>query len=250
MKRLAIVVVCLVLFAGLLVFSLLDQGRTPEAKQIEAPPITPVPTDVPAAIGTKTIVGETVAFGHYEQDDDPKTEDPLIWYILKVEDGKALLLSQNAIEVMKYYDHFDGTKNAVDDGKQSRWKYSIPREWLNGEFYDKAFSKDEKECILLTNLETDSYDVDRNPIIDITEDHVFCLNATEVEALSEDIRKAGASQHAINQDIYVSGGARYWTCSMAENEYVGYYSSGDKVSFYVPGYERTGVRPAMWISIP
>ena len=225
----------------------MDKGQTPTAQPTEAPTVTS--TVVPPSITGATVVGDIVSFGHYEQDDDPTTEDALLWYVLEVKDGKALLLSKDVIEVMVFYDHFAGSINAIDDGKQCRWKYSVPRERLNAEFYNTAFTEDEKKQIIVSTIETESLDVERNPTIDTTEDNVFLLSASEVEELEESIRRSQPTLHAKNQGVYVSGSARYWTRSMDKNEYVGYYTNGDKVSFYTATYEGTGVRPAMWVKV-
>ena len=79
--------------------------------------------------------------GHYEQDNKnytPIEEEPIIWLMIAVKDGKALMISRDALDVQP----FD-----TDAGTSADWKDSSLKEWLNTDFYNTVFNDDEKRII-------------------------------------------------------------------------------------------------------
>lgn len=113
-------------------------------------------------------VGNIVSFGSYEQDNDTDNGTEAIkWKVIAVEDGKALLLSQDILDGRSYEDSSDYVT----------WETSDLREWMNSEFYDDAFSKDEKSHIQTTTLSNE----EGTPFtVSDTEDQVFILSASEL----------------------------------------------------------------------
>lgn len=96
----------------------------------------------PEAVVTELAVGEYITFGTY-------ADEPILWRVLKVEDGKALLLSDKIIAVMAYdaaesghayfncagemetsAEPFAGVEQIEAKGS-SRWSTSNLRTWLN-----------------------------------------------------------------------------------------------------------------------
>lgn len=78
-------------------------------------------------------VGDSVFFGSYEQDNDKSNgKENIEWLILEVKDGKALLFSKYALDLLVYskYSSFDG---------YSSWEDSSLRRWLNDDFVNSAF---------------------------------------------------------------------------------------------------------------
>lgn len=125
-------------------------------------------------------VGDMVSLGSYEQDGKEKNgAEQIEWRVIDVKDGKALLLADKILE-SKTYD-ITGTFS----GKH--WADSEIREWLNGEFYDEAFDDDEKDVILLSDIENGYtvWDDDKKAVKmieeDNTEDYVFLLSKEEFE---------------------------------------------------------------------
>jgi hypothetical protein len=125
-------------------------------------------------------VGDYVTFGSYEQDGNylDGSED-IEWLVVDIQDGKALLLSRYALEVMAYNE---------EDG-DTTWETSSIRAWLNDTFYNEAFTSDEQAAIALTaNENPDSYNLWKNDGWDNygadggneTEDYVFLLSYMEV----------------------------------------------------------------------
>ena len=79
--------------------------------------------------------GDIVFFGSYEQDNNIENgAEPIAWQVLEISDGQALLLSVDVLDA-KAYD----TEPAVIS-----WKDCSLREWLNSEFYQTAFSEEER----------------------------------------------------------------------------------------------------------
>ena len=80
----------------------------------------------------KTLLEPLVIGSYY--DDDPSDElyhrftNPLSWLIIKKQNGKALLICADVIDVLPF-----------DDGDGSSWEDLSIRYWLNHYFYDFAF---------------------------------------------------------------------------------------------------------------
>ena len=92
--------------------------------------------------------GDSVYFGIYEQDNDiTNGNEPIEWIVLDVSANEAVLLSKNILEVLPYT--YDGN---INDGQA--WKLSYIRDYLNHDFYDKAFSESEKEMLYATVVKT------------------------------------------------------------------------------------------------
>ena len=114
-------------------------------------------------------VGSFVRFGLYEQY-SRYTLDEIVWLVLAKENGKALLISKNALDCQV----FDS------DRSEAAWESSHMRAWLNGDFYNSAFGDGHKELISRTTVTADP-----NPESEIspgndTEDNVFLLSVPEV----------------------------------------------------------------------
>lgn len=62
------------------------------------------------------------------------------WRVVRVEGNKALVVSESALDYLPF-----------DEYGRSSWANSTIRSWLNGEFYNTAFSSAEKSLIISTN---------------------------------------------------------------------------------------------------
>ncbi len=69
--------------------------------------------------------------------------EPIKWRVLKVDGEQALLLSDQALDTVRYNEQSD---------KNVTWETSTVRSWLNNEFLNKAFSQEEQSSIADTNL--------------------------------------------------------------------------------------------------
>ena len=87
-------------------------------------------------------IGDIIEFGSWRYEADG-TERPIKWQIMEIDgDGTAVLLSCYAIDNHAYHN------KRVD----ITWAESDIRKWLNGEFYENAFSNEEKRRIIPVRL--------------------------------------------------------------------------------------------------
>lgn len=105
---------------------------------------TPEETDTAGRVTIgDAAVGDIVTFGSYEQDNDLENgAEPVEWYVLDKADGEATLVSVYLLDCQPYHEEL------VD----ITWENCTLRSWLNGEFYNTAFSAEEQETIVNTNV--------------------------------------------------------------------------------------------------
>ncbi len=120
----------------------------------------------PAGIEVKQHIpiqkGGYVKFGHYEQDNITSNgKEPIEWLVLSVVNGKAFLISRYGLDAKPYH-----TSKAT-----VTWETCSLRVWLNGEFFNAAFTKEEQEAIDITIV----HDKSGRP----TDDKIFLLNSSQ-----------------------------------------------------------------------
>lgn len=79
--------------------------------------------------------------------------EPIKWRVLSTNDGKVQLLCEYALDVNTF------GKEQIINGQKSyanNYENSIIRTWLNNEFYNTAFSTDEKTYINITEVDNSS----------------------------------------------------------------------------------------------
>ena len=99
---------------------------------------------------------------------------PMKWRILKISGTKAVLLANRMPDTCPFHDKEEGVN----------WSRSHLRQWLNDEFYTRAFSDEERTAIEITDVKNPAnphYGTDCGPD---TQDHVFILSNDEVFASS------------------------------------------------------------------
>lgn len=107
-----------------------------------------IPGEIDQTTGKVTCaVAHCVSFGHYPQTADGTDSTPIEWIVLRKEGSKALLLSRYALDSV----YFESPNVMHSDGL--RWENSKVRRWLNDEFLHKAFTKEEQNAILKTNVD-------------------------------------------------------------------------------------------------
>ena len=115
--------------------------------------LTPTPTPLPEYVtinNTKYHVaydfndaeaGDLVYYGKYEQDDDlTNGSEHIEWFVLDKSDNKLLLMSVYTLEAMPFTDNSAAMWNV--------WENSIIRSWLNNEFYNIAFTDEQKDSVV------------------------------------------------------------------------------------------------------
>ncbi len=183
-------------------------------------------------------VGDVISFGNCKQHILGYEED-IRWLVLERKDDSVLVVSEKLLDYLPY------------GGEE--WADSSLRTWLNGEFYDKSFSVEQKARILSAEVTAlgDESSAD-------TEDKVFLLSAADTYNYFSDIeaRKAGYSGWAERkysdsvQTTYATSESRaWWLRDTSYRQYNIKNIGSDGVLGGIKYDESSGVRPAMWIDL-
>ena len=189
----------------------------------------------------KHSVGDTMEFGCWPK--DKKIE----WTIIATKDNSILLLSSKVIDANKFHDVYGDTT----------WAGSFIRRYLNEEFYQKAFTEQEKKRILLSKVKAE-----KNPLYLIdpgedTEDKIFLLSVNEARQYLEpnDLVLCEPTVYAMSAGVEKddkTGGCYWWLrspgnagCNIARVSGVGMILEHG----FFASDNHNGIRPAMWITI-
>ena len=154
----------------------------------------------------KCYVGNTIKFGKYFKNNSNEKES-IEWLVLKRdEDDTILVIAKNAIDCRI----FDNKKEEV------LWGNSEICNFLNSEFYEEAFSDQEKECIwssIVKNNCCSRFNNKKNEIQNSTEEYnVFLLSIDEVNQYfpESDKRKCKATPYSKQNGAFVEFGNYCW----------------------------------------
>lgn len=199
-------------------------------------------------------VGDTVFFGNYEQNDDEDDgKEPIEWIVLAKKEDRILVISKYVLAAGKYHERSTSVT----------WKDCSLREWLNDDFLEDAFTKEE-----IGKIPTVTVKADKNPKYGTnpgkdTKDQIFLLSAKEAKKYfdSNAGRQCKPTKTAKEQDVYVKSGYCWWwlrtpgdygykAMAVRNNGELlngGYtvHNGGKANSKKTYG----GIRPAMWIQI-
>lgn len=131
--------------------------------------------------------------------------DPIAWRVLKIENGIALCVAESILDASEYFAG-DTVRNLC--GKevyQNNYRHSAIRLWLNGAFFETAFTERERLPIIAASVkngaETTKCAVNPYACED-TLDKVFLLSFQEAQTLFCDnrARQKKATEYAKSQD--------------------------------------------------
>lgn len=191
-------------------------------------------------VESKYKVGDKVQYGNWNG-------EIIEWEVLDVKGDKALLFATKVIEVRPYHDEW----------VYITWEECSLRKWLNGDFYDQAFSDEEKGKIETTTVVNNDNAEFKTPGGNDTQDKVFLLSAEEAEKYfdSAEARVAVMTDYLLENTVKISGlDERYywlrtpgWTSEQAM--LVGFRGdiSVRGANVFDGNAQSTGVRPAVWI---
>ena len=194
-------------------------------------------------------VGDYVKFGNYPQTADGGSL-PIEWQVLARENNKMLVISKYGLEARRF------------DSSSNNWENSEIRKWLNGEFYNKAFSENEKKLIRNSGISTKFYrggflGFGAKEELSYTDDYIFLLSKEEAEKYfaNDDARRCKATEYAKNNGAYVTGNGCSWWWLRSPNPHdmwgnvldVDY--DGDVSSSSVYSIDDLLARPALWINL-
>jgi len=196
--------------------------------------------------------GSYVGFGTYEQGiTNSEKSEPIVWRILTVENGRALIVSEYGLATRMY--HYNDVKapsegadwrewqayrEAMDNPPPISWDTSTLKTFLNGEFKTAAFAQ---------------------PELDLIDGDVFCLSIEEANRFfkSDDDRKCYPTTRIAekNKISMRSSADNWWLRNETGVKSAAFVSNsgsivatGDKM----PSSATEGhlVRPAIWVRIP
>lgn len=138
---------------------------------------------------TVPAVGDYVTFGLYEQDNVlDNGKEPIEWRVLKAENGELLLISKYALDTLPYN----------EERAYAKWETCTLRAWLHDEFYNAAFS-DEEKAVILTKETKNWKSTD-------TMDTVSLLDNDEAKTLFADHpdRQCTPTPYTVSKGAYLS----------------------------------------------
>ena len=173
-------------------------------------------------------IGDYVKFGSYPQTADAQNQ-PIEWQVLSIENNKMLVISRYGLDAKRF------------DSSSNNWANSEIRQWLNNEFYNKAFTDQEKKYIKFSNLS----DVG-------TTDNIFLLSLNEAKKYfaNNNARLCNATEYAkANGANLWNDFSWWWIRSSYYASYVYYVNYGGNFNYYDVFDVRGVVRPALWINL-
>ena len=193
---------------------------------------------------------ETIMFGKYYKNNTNEKE-PIEWVVLKQDsDNTILVIAKNAIDCRL----FDSKKENVFFGNSEICNY------LNNEFYQEAFSEQEKECIRSSTISNDicsRFNKENSEIQNNEEEYnVFLLSNDEINNYLPEIgeRKCKATSYSKQKGAFVEFGNYCWWWLRNQGYYPNRASYVDNYGQIVENGANVNcndicVRPAIWINI-
>lgn len=244
-------------------------------------------------VSSETVpVADKLYLGLFEQDNKKGTLEPIEWRVLDVKDGKAFILSEYGLRPGAYFNpdwikykytwwersyigdvgknnkpgkgdtkayFFTPDHILLDDGSygtEADLYYTHARYWLNGEFYETAFTDEERARIALTlneNKDNPESKVDGGPD---TEDYIFFLSYDEFTTYFKTREEARCMPtpacKASHKNMQENYNCYWWLRTPGEFRCNAMYvHPNGKLSTYGSdvGHDSLGYRPAMWITI-
>ncbi|MDO4519342.1 MAG: DUF6273 domain-containing protein [Eubacteriales bacterium] len=215
---------------------------------IHPDPSKPSPIPTPLPVPDQINVGDIVTFGSYEQDNNlANGQEAIEWQVLRVRGNEALLLSRYGLDAQPYH----------QNGTDVTWANSTLRSWLNGSFYQQAFSPRQASSIVTKTIENKN-NSNYGTLGGVnTTDPVFLLSYDQVYYYlpSNEQRMCYPTEYAKARNVYVnrSRGTCWWwlrTPGFASYSAADVDSDGTVSDDDGSVAEPTGaVRPAIWVRI-
>lgn len=188
-------------------------------------------------------IGDEFTYGKYEQDNNTENgKENITWRVLERENDKLFVVSKYVLDCVTYEDYNPGYS----------WSDTGLRSSLDSDFYNHAFTEEEKKFIsdtyIFSNEGSNSKKEDT-----VVVDKVFILNAFETDTYfsSNDERIALATEYALANGVETdeNNHAIWWLRSRAFENYIGAvyedgYADGERGGH---SGSKFGLRPAMWI---
>ena len=215
---------------------------------------------IAAARDAKFAVGNYVSFGTYPQTKAENDATPIEWLVLARDGNKALLISRYGLDAQRYN----------KDTTSVTWETCTLRTWLNGTFYNKAFSSAEQAAILTTNVDNSKnqcYSGWSTNGWKNTQDKVFLLSYAEANKYfgvtyynsSNTKSRVAPTAYAIAHGAWTSSSDKtadsvnagwWWLRSPGSDQRSAAYVFADGSLYDLSvGSDSASVRPALWVNI-
>ena len=180
-------------------------GKTaPKPQPIQKPVSQPQPVQQPVQQPAQQTtpsprmnlrVGDKIPFGRYPQGANGEIE-PLMWRVLAVESGRALLITDKLIDCVRYHE---------TDTKVT-WETCSLRRWMNNVFINKAFSNSEQiliATVTILNLERGLFGLKEG---NSTTDKIYALSINEAKKYfhNDNDRMAAPTDYAKKCGVWIS----------------------------------------------
>ena len=226
-------------------------SSNPQTTQNTTASPTPQPAQQPQPVKKTPLapsksyrVGDRIPFGQYPQGANGDVQ-PLMWRVLAVENGRALLITDKLIDYVRY----DQSSANVT------WETCTLRKWMNNDFISKAFSSSEQAQIaMVTNQNPDNPEYGTKggkP----TQDKIFALSIDEATRYfsSDSDRKAYTTDYAHKKGFDSKDRSDYWWLRSPGGESssaASVFDDGiiDQYGNYVY-YGEVAVRLAFWLNL-
>ena len=213
-----------------------------------------------AARDAKFAVGNYVSFGTYPQTKAGNDATPIEWLVLARDGNKALLISRYGLDAQRYN----------KDNTSVTWETCTLRTWLNGMFYNKAFSSAEQAAILTTdvdNSKSQCYSGWSTSGGNNTQDKVFLLSYAEANKYfgvpygnsSNTKSRVAPTAYAIAHGTWTSSSnktadgtdAGWWWLRSPGNyqDFAAVVDTDGSLRNITVNYVSGSVRPALWVNI-
>ena len=157
--------------------------------------------------------GMIIPFGSYTQDNDC-FKTPIEWIVLDVKKTPLLnrVFAKNKLEVLLLSRYALDCIQYNSNQTNLTWEDCDLRKWLNSDFLKSAFSTEEAERILISEIENDDNPKFRTRGGENTKDRIFCLSIAEVKKYfsNDEDRTCKTTAYAREQGAYVNNGYCYW----------------------------------------
>ena len=96
---------------------------------------------------------KTIKFGKYEQDNNISNgKEDIEWLVIDESGENLLLLSKSVLDILPYDTKHTNVYDQEILIKVATWEKSSLREWLNKDFFDEAFSDEEKNKVIASSV--------------------------------------------------------------------------------------------------
>lgn len=163
-----------------------------------------VEAETPAASLKEAKSGDTVKFGKFEQDGNADNgAEEIEWNVICKEGGMICLISKAGLAAKAYNESEDGGSH------NTSWEKCSLRKWLNEDFFNSAFSDEEKKSV--PTVKVINYDTN-------TDDKVYLLSIAEAQSAgyymdTAEKRRTNASAAAIADGAVTYTDGDLTTCS-------------------------------------